>query len=137
MLHVTLLRPRIRKKNVKGADARVGKHQVDQRARVHPRYSEVLESRPAASDRQDMGDRSRKLDGDKVALRKFGRALDNKLALARADLDFHRRPPPENHREIDHENARVRLEQNPLANLARLRITPNPRRLSKPRHECP
>src|ERR1700687_3180305 len=135
MLHMTLLRPRVRKINVEGAHARVGQHQVDQRPRVHPRDPEIPESRAAASDRQHMGDRPGQLDGDKIALREYSRALDDKLALARADLDFHRRPPFEDCRKIDSEKTRVRLAQNALANLARLRITPNPRRLSKPRHE--
>ena len=75
---------------MKSGDARVGEHQINKRARVHPHDAQIVESRAAASHGQHAGDGRREFDGDKVAFGKSGGALDDELALARADLDFDR-----------------------------------------------
>jgi hypothetical protein len=72
--------------------------------------ADIVERRAAASHGQHARDRRGKLDRDKVAVGKFGSALDDELALAGADLDFDRRAAAEHRRRIDREDVAVRSE---------------------------
>ena len=64
------------------------------------------------------------LDGDKVPRGKFGGALDDEFALARAIFDFDRRAAPEHSGRINREEAVAGREEDALADFACFRDCP-------------
>src|SRR5262249_21394797 len=76
------------------------------------------------------------LDGQEIALRKFGRARHDEITGAGPELDLERRAAVENGRRIDREDATRGSDLRAAGCGSRLRTPPDPCRLSKSRHRA-